>query len=74
MEWLNKFLDFNLNDSQKQILFFVREVGAVDNVAARQINGYKSTTANIHLMKLTQLGLLTNQGKKVLPTVFQVGS
>ncbi len=63
LEWLGRFADFNLSDSQKRILIFVREVGAVDNASARQINGYEPTNANSDLRKLTQMELLTTKGR-----------
>lgn len=63
IQWLEKFKEFGLDDNQKRILIFVREVGAVDNASARQINGYESTIANYDLRKLTNIGLLSTKGK-----------
>lgn len=51
------------SDNQKRILIFVREVGAVDNASARQINGCEPNIANSDLRKLTKSGLLSTKGK-----------
>ncbi len=63
LNWLAKFSDFKLNDNQKRILIFVREVNAVDNYAARQINGYEGMNANADLRKLRELQLLESIDK-----------
>ncbi|MCO7722409.1 putative DNA binding domain-containing protein [Myroides odoratimimus] len=62
-EWLESFSGFGLNDSQKRILVFVREVGAIDNISARQINGADLLTTNADLRKLKELNLLIQKGK-----------
>lgn len=61
--WLKNFRGFKLSDNQKRILIFVREVGAVDNASARQINGCEPHIANADLRKLTKSGLLSTKGK-----------
>lgn len=63
IHWLNSFSSFDLNDNQKRILIFVREVNAVDNSTARQINGSDILTANADLRKLRELDLLNQKGK-----------
>lgn len=63
LEWLKNFESFKLTDNQKRILIFVREVGAVDNSSARQINGSDSVVANADLRKLRELNLLEIKGK-----------
>ena len=63
IQWLDRFQEFDLDDNQKRVLIFVREVGAVDNASARQINGYESSIANTDLRKLTKIGLLYTKGK-----------
>lgn len=63
IHWLNSFAAFDLNDNQKRILFFVREVNAIDNSTARQINGSDTLTANADLRKLRELELLHQKGK-----------
>lgn len=61
--WLKNFEKYQLSDNQKRILIFVREVGAVDNASARQINGCEPNIANSDLRKLTKSGLLSTKGK-----------
>ncbi len=63
IHWLNSFGNFDLNDNQKRILIFVREVNAIDNSTARQINGSDILTANADLRKLRELDLLNQKGK-----------
>jgi ATP-dependent DNA helicase RecG len=63
IHWLNTFTDFELNDNQKRILIFVREVNAIDNSTARQINGSDLVIANSDLRKLRELDLLVQKGK-----------
>jgi len=63
LEWLTKFDSFQLTDNQKRILIFVRELGAVDNSSARQINGSESNITNAELRKLRELGLLEQKGR-----------
>lgn len=63
INWLNTFGSFDLNDNQKRILIFVREVNAIDNSTARQINGSDTLVANADLRKLRELDLLIQKGK-----------
>ena len=63
IHWLNSFSNLDLNDNQKRILIFVREVNAIDNSTARQINGSDILTANADLRKLRELDLLNQKGK-----------
>ncbi|KQB42863.1 putative transcriptional regulator [Flavobacterium daejeonense] len=63
IHWLNSFVNFDLNDNQKRILIFVREVNAIDNSTARQINGSDLVMANADLRKLRELDLLVQKGK-----------
>lgn len=63
IHWLNSFSNFELNDNQKRILIFVREINAIDNSTARQINGSDILTANTDLRKLRELDLLNQKGK-----------
>lgn len=60
--WLKHFDNYNLTDNQKRILVFIREVGAVDNSSARQINGSEPNITNIELRKLRELKLLDQKG------------
>lgn len=61
--WLKKFDNLKLKDSQKRILIFLREVGAINNAAARQINGYDINNANLDLNLLTKAKLISIKGK-----------
>lgn len=61
--WLENFDEHSLTDNQKRVLVFVREVGAVDNSSARQINGSETIGANSDLKKLREMGLLHTKGK-----------
>ncbi|MBS7787022.1 putative DNA binding domain-containing protein [Flavobacterium sp. CYK-55] len=61
--WLNRFNSFNLNDSQKQALIFVREVGAIDNLTYRQMSDCDALKATTDLRSLRKLNLLTLFGK-----------
>lgn len=63
IQWLNGFSKFELNDNQKRILIFVREVNAIDNSTARQINGSDILVANSDLRKLRELDLVNQKGK-----------
>lgn len=60
--WLTNFDSYRLSDNQKRILVFIREVGAVDNSSARQINGSEPTITNSDLRRLRELGLLDQKG------------
>lgn len=61
--WLAKFDSFNLNDSQKQALIFVREVGAIDNLTYRQMADCDALKATTDLRAMRKLNLLTLFGK-----------
>lgn len=61
--WLKKFDTFNLNDSQKQALIFVREVGAIDNLTYRQMADCDSLKATSDLRAMRKYCLLTLFGK-----------
>lgn len=63
LKWLEGFDSHSLTDNQKRILIFVREVGAVDNSSARQINGSEAILANSDLRRLRDIGLLDTKGK-----------
>jgi ATP-dependent DNA helicase RecG len=61
--WLTKFASFDLNDSQKQALIFVREVGAIDNLTYRQMADCDALKATTDLRSMRKLDLLTLYGK-----------
>lgn len=63
LKWLDRFADFNLNDSQKRALVFLREAGAVDNAVYRQINGCDIFRASTDLRNMRDEELLLQKGK-----------
>ena len=63
LEWLMKFRDKKLNDTQKTALIFVRELGAIDNATFRQI-GYSDTLkASKALRDMRDMDLLIGKGR-----------
>lgn len=63
IEWLNRFLTFDLNDAQKIALIFVREAGAIDNSTYRQLNGCDVLKASGELRALRDADILIQKGK-----------
>jgi len=63
LEWLRQFENFNLADSQKQALIFVREVGAIDNTTYRQMADCDTLKASADLRVLKGYELLLSKGK-----------
>ncbi len=63
LKWLKTFESFELNDTQKQALLFVREVGAIDNLTYRQMADCDTLKASADLRELKDQALLTSKGK-----------
>ncbi len=63
LEWLKQFEKFDLADSQKQALIFVREVGAIDNTTYRQMADCDTLKASADLRELKGYELLISKGK-----------
>ena len=63
INWLASFQDLNLADDDHRALIFVREVGAIDNNAYRNINHVDTLTASSHLRRLRDNGLLSKKEK-----------
>jgi ATP-dependent DNA helicase RecG len=64
--WLGQFADLGLTEEESRALVFVREVGAMNNSAFRDINrGIDTLTASGHLRRLRDAGLLEQKGKSV---------
>lgn len=61
--WLHQFESLNLNDTQKQSLIFVREVGAIDNQTYRQMADCDTLKASTDLRLLKTLNLFASKGK-----------
>jgi ATP-dependent DNA helicase RecG len=60
--WLRK-LDVELSDEEARALIFVREAGAINNAAYRDINRVDVLNASTHLRRLRDNGLLDQKGK-----------
>lgn len=56
--WLQSFREYHLSDKQARALIFVREVGAIDNTAYRNLNHVDTLTASASLRHLRDLELL----------------
>ena len=63
LEWLVQFEKYDLSDSQKQALIFVREVGAIDNTTYRQMADSDTLKASNDLRLLKAYNLLNSKGK-----------
>ena len=63
VEWLGRFGDLDLLDDDAKALVFVREVGAINNSAYRDINRVDTLVASGHLRRLRDQGLLKQKGK-----------
>ncbi|MBU1720793.1 MAG: putative DNA binding domain-containing protein [Bacteroidetes bacterium] len=63
LEWLKRFDRFELSDTQKQALIFVREVGAIDNHTYRQMSDCDTLKASNDLRAMKTLDLFLSKGK-----------
>jgi ATP-dependent DNA helicase RecG len=63
IKWLSLFNQYDLTDSQKRALIFMREVGAIDNATHRQLNGYEILKASGELRGLRDRELTLQKGK-----------
>ena len=63
IKWLAQFVDVDLSDAQRRGLVFLREAGALDNAAYRQLNGADTLTASQELRKLRQAKLIEKKGQ-----------
>jgi ATP-dependent DNA helicase RecG len=63
LEWLIQFKKFEMSDSQKQALIFVREVGAIDNTTYRQMADCDTLKASNDLRLLKSYNLFEPKGK-----------
>lgn len=61
--WLKHFEQFDLSDSQKQALIFVREVGAIDNQTYRQMADCDTLKSSNDLRMLKSNNLFAAKGK-----------
>ena len=62
-EWLRQFSDAGLSDEEARALVFVRETGAITNLAYRDLNHVDTLNASTHLRRLRDRELLEMRGK-----------
>ncbi|MCA9088654.1 MAG: putative DNA binding domain-containing protein [Planctomycetaceae bacterium] len=62
-EWLRRFSEHALSDEEARALVFVRETGAINNLAYRDLNKVDTLNASSHLRRLRDRGLLEMRGK-----------
>ena len=60
--WLQGFQHLDLSDEQAKALIFLREVGAIDNAAYRNLNHIDTLTASKQLGQLKDWGLVRSKG------------
>lgn len=63
IQWLGNFSDLELSEDEQRALIFVREVGAINNSAYRDLNRVETLIASGHLRKLRDEGLVDQKGK-----------
>lgn len=71
--WLALFDKFQLNDDQKTALIFIREVGALDNQAYRQLTGVNLLQSSLDLRKLVKENVLLQKGSSKKNTYYIPG-
>jgi len=62
LAWLRALTPEPLSDEEMRALVAVRELGAIDNAAYRNINRTDTLNASVHLRRLRDLGLLAMKG------------
>ncbi|MBG6081119.1 ATP-binding protein [Rubrivivax gelatinosus] len=62
LAWLRALTAEALSDEERRALVVVRELGAIDNAAYRNINRTDTLNASVHLRRLRDLGLLAMKG------------
>jgi len=62
LKWLRGFQHLNPSDEQAKALIFLREVGAIDNAAYRNLNHVDTLTASKHLGQIKDWGLVVAKG------------
>ena len=63
LDWLKRFAAYDLNDNQRTALVFLREVGAIDAVAYRQLTGCKPKLVAKELAGIKDQGLMIQKGR-----------
>lgn len=62
LAWLRALTAEALSDEEARALVAVRELGAIDNAAYRNVNRTDTLNASVHLRRLRDLGLLAMKG------------
>ena len=63
LDWLKRFAAYELNDNQRTALVFLREVGAIDAVAYRQLTGCSPKLVAKELSGIKDQGLMVQKGR-----------
>ena len=63
LDWLKRFAAYELNDNQRTALVFLREVGAIDAVAYRQLTGCNPKLVTKELAGIKDQGLMIQKGR-----------
>ena len=63
LDWLKRFAAYALNDNQRTALVFLREVGAIDAVAYRQLTGCNPRLVAKELAGIKDKGLIIQKGR-----------
>lgn len=63
LDWLKQFAAYELNDNQRTALVFLREVGALDAVAYRQLTGCNPKLVARELAGIKDQGLMIQKGR-----------
>jgi ATP-dependent DNA helicase RecG len=63
LDWLKRFAAYELNDNQRTALVFLREVGALDAVAYRQLTGCNPKLVAKELAGIKTQGLMIQKGR-----------
>lgn len=63
LKWLALYESYSLNEDQKKALIFVKELGAIDNSAFRQLNTVDILKASQDLRDLRRKEILSQKGK-----------
>lgn len=63
VQWLGNFADLELVEDEQRALVYVRERGAINNAAYRDLNRVETLVSSGHLRKLRDAGLLDQKGK-----------
>ena len=63
LDWLKRFAAYELNDNQRTALVFLREVGAIDAVAYRQLTGCSPKLVAKELAGIKDQGLMVQKGR-----------